>query len=98
LLFIAIKYTRIFEINARAMTTKLTLTIEDAVIKRAKHYAKHTGKSISALVEQYLDELTTETSASGLSSGLQNLVGSVRLPEDFDEEKELRNYMENKHL
>ena len=80
------------------MITKLTLTIEDAVIKRAKHYAKYTGKSISALVEQYLDELTTETSASALSSGLQNLEGSVRLPEDFDEEKALRDYMDNKHL
>ena len=80
------------------MIIKLTLTIEDAVIKRAKHYAKYTGKSISALVEQYLDELTTETSASALSSGLQNLVGSVRLPEDFEEEKALRNYMDNKHL
>jgi hypothetical protein len=80
------------------MITKLTLTIEDAVIKRAKHYAKYTGKSISALVEQYLDELTTETSASAISSGLQNLVGSVRLPEDFDEEKALRDYMDNKHL
>jgi hypothetical protein len=80
------------------MTTKLTLTIEDSVIKRAKHYSKHTGKSISELVEQYLDELTTHTNTSNLSPRLQKLVGAIKLPEDFDEEKELRNYMENKHL
>lgn len=80
------------------MTTKLTLTIDDSVIKRAKHYAKHSGKSISQIVEQYLDGLSNEKIAGGISPKLQQLIGAIQLPEDFDEEKELRNYLENKHL
>jgi hypothetical protein len=31
------------------MTTKLTLTIEEDIIKKAKSYAKHTGRSLSEL-------------------------------------------------
>jgi predicted HicB family RNase H-like nuclease len=36
------------------MTTKLTLTIDDAVINTAKNYAQKTGKSLSSIVENYL--------------------------------------------
>jgi formiminotetrahydrofolate cyclodeaminase len=28
---------------------------------------------------------------------LKKIVGAVKLPKDFDEEKELRSYLENKH-
>ena len=40
------------------MTTKLTLTVEKAVIERANFYAKVSGKSLSELIEQYLETLT----------------------------------------
>ena len=36
------------------MTTKLTLSLDPAVITRAKRYAKQRGVSISAMVETYL--------------------------------------------
>jgi predicted HicB family RNase H-like nuclease len=42
------------------MTTKLTLTVEKDVIERAKSYAKVSGKSLSELIEQYLETLTQE--------------------------------------
>ncbi len=42
------------------MTTKLTLTIEQDVIKKAKLYAKHTGRSLPELIENYLESLTEE--------------------------------------
>ncbi len=80
------------------MRAKLTLTIEESVIKRAKHYAKNTGKSLSELIENYLNNLTSLKGEENLSPGLRKIVGSVKLPEDFDEDKELRNYLENKHL
>jgi len=81
------------------MTTKLTLTVEESTIKKAKLYAKNTGRSLSELVENYLEILTEEnTDKSDLSPKLKSLVGAVKLPDDFDEEKELRFYMENKHL
>jgi len=42
------------------MTTKLTLTVEEGVIKKAKSYAKQTGRSLSDLVEKYLETVTDE--------------------------------------
>ena len=35
--------------------SKLTLSVEDVVVKRAKRYAARRGTSVSQLVEQYLD-------------------------------------------
>jgi hypothetical protein len=36
------------------VTTKLTLSLDPAVITRAKRYAKQRGVSVSAIVETYL--------------------------------------------
>ena len=81
------------------MSTKLTLTVESQIIERAKKYAKGTGKSLSAIVESYLDEITsTETTSGNLSPKLKKLIGSVNLPVDFDEEKEKSAYLEKKHI
>ena len=81
------------------MTTKLTLTVEKDVIERAKSYAKRTGRSLSDLIEKYLENITQEEkNENDLSPRLKKIVGSVKLPKNFDEEKELRAYYEEKHL
>jgi SOS response regulatory protein OraA/RecX len=80
------------------MTTKLTLTVEKEVIERAKSYAKVSGRSLSEIIEQYLDTITQENSTQQLSPKLKKLVGAVKLPKDFDEKKELQIYLEKKHL
>lgn len=80
------------------MTTKLTLTVEKEVIERAKSYAKHSGRSLSELIEQYLDAITRETTHDTVSPKLKKIVGSVKLPKHFDEKKELQSYLEKKHL
>jgi macrodomain Ter protein organizer (MatP/YcbG family) len=81
------------------MTTKLTLTVEKDVIERAKLYAKRTGRSLSDLIEKYLENITREEKRDKeLSPRLKKIVGSVKLPKNFNEEKELRAYFEKKHL
>lgn len=81
------------------MTTKLTLTVEESTIKKAKVYAKQTGRSLSELIEKYLETLTGEyQEQKQISPKLKKLVGAVKLPADFDEQKELDAYFENKHL
>jgi hypothetical protein len=81
------------------MSTKLTLTVEKDVIERAKSYAKKTGRSLSELIENYLDDLTREQGNEKLMSPrLRKIVGSVKLPKNFDEKRELRSYLERKHL
>lgn len=81
------------------MTAKLTLTVEKSVIEKAKMYAKKTGRSLSELIEKYLESITSdENSEDEISSKLKKIIGAVKLPENFDEEKELRTYLEKKHL
>ena len=80
------------------MTTKLTLTVEKTIIERAKSYAKGTGRSLSELIENYLESITEENGHSDLSPKLKKLVGAVQLPADFDYDKELRSAIEKKHL
>lgn len=81
------------------MTTKLTLTIEESVIKKAKRYARQTGRSLSELVEAHLQQITGQYKPdTPISPELRKIVGIVQLPEDFNEENELQTYYENKHL
>ena len=80
------------------MTTKLTLTVEESTIKKAKLYAKNSGRSLSQLIENYLETLTGEDKdAVQLSPKLKKIAGAVKLPADFDEKAELSAYFENKH-
>lgn len=80
------------------MSTKLTLTVEKSVIERAKSYAKNTGRSLSELVESYLETITQEGGEEQLPPKLKKIVGAVKLPKNFDDKKELRAYLEKKHL
>ena len=80
------------------MNTKLTLTVEKSIIERAKLYAKSTGRSLSELIENYLAKVTQEETTSELSPKLKRIVGVVQLPDNFDEDIELRSAMEKKHL
>ncbi len=38
--------------------SKLTLSVDEQVVQRAKQYAKERGTSVSELVERYLDEIS----------------------------------------
>ena len=42
------------------MNTKLTLTIEQDIIKKAKEYAKNNNRSLSIIIENYLKVLTKD--------------------------------------
>jgi formiminotetrahydrofolate cyclodeaminase len=80
------------------MKTKLTLTFEKSIIERAKLYAKNTGRSLSEIIENYLDIITQDNGTETIFPKLKKIVGAVKLPKNFDEEKELRSYLEKKHL
>lgn len=85
--------------NTRVMATKLTLTVEGEVIEKAKLYARQTGRSLSELVENYLSTLTfEEKDVKRVSPKLKKLIGAVKLPDDFDEKRELATYFKKKHL
>jgi hypothetical protein len=80
------------------MTTKLTLTIDDAVILIAKKYAKQQGKSLSDIVENYLMSLTSnENTEEIISPRILKLMGSIELPNNFDYKKELTKGLAKKY-
>lgn len=80
------------------MNKKLTLSLNETVIEKAKHYAESTGKSLSSLVEDYFKNLTESNKKTNISKRLQAIAGKIELPPNFDDELELRKAMEEKHL
>jgi hypothetical protein len=80
------------------MTTKLTLTIDDSVISVAKKYAKTKGKSLSAIVENYLMSLTSnEMNEEAISPRILKLMGTIELPQDFDYKQALTKSLVKKY-
>ncbi len=80
------------------MTTKLTLTIEQDVIKLAKAYAQGKGRSLSELIESYLKTLTTKApDDSEVSLRVKKLSGSIKLSKGFDYKKSLQDELSKKY-
>lgn len=84
------------------MNTKLTLTIEQEIIKKAKEYAKDKNRSLSDIIENYLKILTKEEKIERdkkLNPVVKSLKGSFKIPKkDMDYKKELRKRLEEKYL
>jgi hypothetical protein len=91
--------TRIFISQKHVfVTTKLTLTIEQRVITTAKKYAQKKGRSLSDLVENYLRTLSIgDNQMDEVSPRVKRLVGSIKLPEDFEYKKALGDAVAKKH-
>lgn len=82
------------------MNTKLTLTIEQTLIEKAKEYAKGKGRSLSDIVENYFKALVKEDVVLKSESTpiTDSLRGSFKAPKDFDYKKELTKALTEKHL
>jgi hypothetical protein len=83
------------------MNTKLTLTIDQNIIERAKKYAKEKNRSLSDLIENYLKTLTREDAKNETDEPgpvVQSIKGSFKMPENLDYKKEIRDRVEKKYL
>jgi hypothetical protein len=82
------------------MNTKLTLTIEQTVIEKAKLYAKSKGRSLSDLVENYLQLMIEDKEARPLNSApiASSLRGTFKAPASFSYKDELAKALSQKHL
>lgn len=83
------------------METKLTLSLDNEVIKKAKLYAKKKHTSLSNMVENYFyfltaEEYDKETSIISETPITNQLLGSVRI--DIDPEKLKEDYLLGKYL
>lgn len=77
--------------------TKLTLSVDPEVVRRAKRYAVRRGTSVSALVEQYLDLVSRP--APGGAAELTPLLQQVRSETKglSVDQAEYRRYLERKY-
>jgi hypothetical protein len=82
------------------MNTKLTLTIEQKIIKKAKKYAKGEGRSLSKIIENYLQSVTTNQNGNEfeLPPIVKSLKGTFTAPNDFNYKSELGKRLEEKYL
>jgi replicative DNA helicase len=82
------------------MNTKLTLTIEQSIIEKAKKYASGKGRSLSDIVENYLKIITKEEQAREveLTPIVKSLKGTFKEPRNFDYKTELSKRLAEKYL
>ena len=82
------------------MATKLTLTLDQGVIEKAKKYAKGRGRSLSKIIENYLKAITADDQEQTFESTpiVDSLKGSFKAPKDFNYKEELTKILEEKYL
>ena len=81
------------------MDTKLTLKLDQEIIEKAKHYASEKKLSLSRIIENYLNSLTSDKTNSDLqiSPFVKSLSSGIRIPADYDYKKERADYLEQKY-
>lgn len=84
-------------IRQRNVQTKLTLRLDDRLIRRAKAYARRSGTSVSQLVADLFARLqaTDAESPETLSPAVRSLAGALR-GYDLDRE-DYRKHLIEKH-
>ena len=82
------------------MNKKLTLSVDDSIIEKAKAYAEDKNESLSQLVENYFRLLTAsrKKKAKEISPIVMDLMGIIDVPEDFDYKKEKLDYLESRYM
>ena len=81
------------------MDTKLTLKLDQEIIEKAKHYASEKKLSLSRLIENYLNSLTSDKTNNDLqiSPFVKSLSSGISIPADYDYKKDRADYLEQKY-
>lgn len=64
------------------MKTKLTITVDEGLVPRAKQYARERGVSLSSLIEAALERITSSADSTSFSERWR---GSMTLSEKGDD-------------
>jgi hypothetical protein len=79
------------------MQTKLTLRLDDQLVKQAKTYAEKSGKSVSQLVADYFSLLNASASSkSEMTPSVRRLKGVLK--KSKAEVQDYQKYLEEKYL
>ena len=81
------------------MEAKLTLKLNNDSISRAKEYVSKIGTSLSAIVENFFDNLTVNNNKSEFSYSpwVNELSGIIHLEENYDYKSDYTSYLDKKY-
>lgn len=80
------------------MDKKLTLSLDQHIIEKAKVYAKSNNISLSKLIESYLTTLTQRTKGKQeITPLVKSLSGVIDVPADYDEKAAYSDYLIEKY-
>ena len=80
------------------MDTKLTLKLNEDIIAKAKEYAKSRKTSLSDLIENYLQKITSDKNSNRTITPLvKSLSGVISLPKDAIDKEDYTDYLINKY-
>ncbi|QZK90554.1 DUF6364 family protein [Flavobacterium sp. CHNK8] len=81
------------------MNTKLTLKLDQEIIEKAKHYASEKKLSLSRIIENYLNSLTSDKINNDIqiSPFVKSLSSGIKIPDDYDYKKDRADYLEQKY-
>ena len=78
------------------MTTKLTLSIDEEKVKKAKRLSKKRGRSVSKLFEDFIDD--EEKKEQKADFDINKIIGAFgKAPKNFDADKVRWEYLKEKH-
>jgi hypothetical protein len=80
------------------MDTKLTLKLNEDIIEKAKEYAKSKKTSLSALIENYLQNITADKkNKKRITPLVKSLSGIIDLPKDYNHKKDYTDHLIRKY-
>lgn len=81
------------------MDSKLTLKLDQSVIEKAKIYASYNNKSLSRIIEAYLQFLTSDNEISEfeISPFVKSISTGSKIPSDLDLKKEYSDHLLEKY-
>ena len=82
------------------MDKKLTLSLNQQIIEKAKDYAKRNGTSLSKMIESYFQTLTNKLDDDEeikISPLVESLCGVGELPSNFEYKKSRLKYLKEKY-
>lgn len=85
------------------MTTKLTLSIDDKAISRAKNIAERRGKSLSKLVEEYFNSISERkvnknSAVERIEKRIDPYLKKLKLSESVDYRSKIREWKYEDYL
>jgi len=81
------------------MDTKFTLKLEQKVIDKAKDYAKEHKTSLSKLIENYLQKVTSDhNQQEQITPLVKSLSGIIQLPVEVNIRDSYGDFLTNKYL